>query len=268
MKKEKKNTKHIYSENIDLDVRHEEDRSTSMQESLALFTQSISAKIISKPPTILPLLEKIYVPNEYDKQSCLKQWKDQAAETQNDGIMKKKLLEYTNKSGIQGVVAELNNETLFTKEEVDNINSATVKQWRCREWYVHKSGFISASKAKIIFGIRCSKEKGLKKDECKLVEDIVNPKVPSHSPSLPDQPQNARDWGLKHEDSARRAYYKVESKHHHKLTLESKGFLISSKKPFIGASVDNIRTCACVEECAVAMVEYKCPWKHKDKPPK
>ena len=115
-----------------------------MQESLALFTQSISAKIISKPPTILPLLEKIYVPNEYDKQSCLKQWKDQAAETQNDGIMKKKLLEYTNKSGIQGVVAELNNETLFTKEEVDNINSATVKQWRCREWYVHKSGFISA----------------------------------------------------------------------------------------------------------------------------
>ena len=65
-----------------MDVRHEEDRSTSMQESLALFTQSISAKIISKPPTILPLLEKIYVPNEYDKQPCLKQWEDQTAETQ------------------------------------------------------------------------------------------------------------------------------------------------------------------------------------------
>ena len=83
--------------------------------------------------------------------------------------------------------------------------------------------YFCLNKAKRIFGIQCSKEKDLKKDVCKLVEEIVNPKVPSHSPSLPDQPQNARDWGLKHEDSARRAYYKVESKHHHKLTLESKG---------------------------------------------
>ena len=34
----------------------------------------------------------------------------------------------------------------------------------------------------------------------------------------------------------------------------------------IGASVDNTRTCKCSIGCQDIVVEYKCPWKHRDKP--
>lgn len=60
-----------------------------------------------------------------------------------------------------------------------------------------------------------------------------------------DHPQNARKWGLFHEDSARNAYHRVESKKYYKLNLLSKKLLICKAKPMIGASVDNIRTCKC-----------------------
>lgn len=267
----KRKIEHVYCENIDLDVRDDGDRKAPTPDALVLFTQSLSAKVVPKPPVILSLLEKLYLPSEDDGKPCCND-QDQDADNQakDVGIMKNKLHEYSIMGGIQAVVADLDNgsEAFFTQDEVEKINSGTVRQWRCRGWYIQKAGFISASKAKRIFGIQSSLDKGLKRDVRKLVEEIVNPNVPSHSPSLPDQPQNPRDWGLKHEDSARRAYYRVESKHHHKLRLLSKGFLICRKKPFIGASVDNIRTCECEEECPAAVVEYKCPWKHRELPPK
>ena len=106
-------------------------------------------------------------------------------------------------------------------------------------------------------------DKGLPRNVTKLVEEVVHPKIPLCSSSLPDNPQNSRHWGLKHEDSARHAYASVESKKHHKLKLISKGFLISRKRPFIGASLDNVRTCGCAENCSEVVVEFKCPWKHR-----
>ena len=75
------------------------------------------------------------------------------------------------------------------------------------------------------------------------------------------EPQNARGWGLLHEESARKAYQRVASHTHHK---HPKCFLISSSKPFLGASVDNIQKCQCSDGCPVRVVEYKCPWKHRD----
>ena len=66
------------------------------------------------------------------------------------------------------------------------------------------------------------------------------------------------------EDSARKGYFKVESKKHNKLSLISKGLLISKSKPMLGASVDNIRTCRCNEGCEDVVVEYKCSWKHRN----
>ena len=71
-----------------------------------------------------------------------------------------------------------------------------------------------------------------------------------------------------HEESARKAYHRVESHNHSKLQLLSKGFLITDKKTFIGASLDNIRCCQCSTGCPDVVVKYKCPWKHQDKHPK
>ena len=82
------------------------------------------------------------------------------------------------------------------------------------------------------------------------------------------EPQNARKWGLIHEESARKAYRRVASHTHHKLELISKGFLISKLKPFLGASLDNIQKFQCSDGCPDTVTELKCPWKHRDLDPK
>ena len=60
-----------------------------------------------------------------------------------------------------------------------------------------------------------------------------------------EEPQNPREWGLFHEESACGAYQQVASHTHHKLEPVSKGFLISEIKPFLGTSVHNIQKCQC-----------------------
>ena len=49
-------------ENIDLEVRKEEDKNTPIQEAVAQFTQCLSGKVVPKPPVLLSLLEKLYLP--------------------------------------------------------------------------------------------------------------------------------------------------------------------------------------------------------------
>lgn len=188
--------------------------------------------------------------------------------------MKQKLLECHKKHDLhkmgnsyEKILAELS----FEQKEVEEISKTTIKQWRSKEWYLHKAGFITASKTKRIFNAQCSLEKGHKRNIAKLVEEISSRKCPFYNippPILPDQPQNPRDWGLRHEKTARLAYYNIECKKHHKLSLISQGFLISLKKPMLGASVDNIRSCECADNCPKITIEYKCPWKHRHLNPK
>ena len=115
-----------------------------------------------------------------------------------------------------------------------------------------------------------SLDQGLKRDVSCLVKKIACPQSPECASKVKvvDNPQNPRDWGLKHEESARLSYYRIECKRHHKLSLISKGFLPSRKNPYVGASVDNIRSCSCVENCPKSVIEYKCPWKHRHTSPK
>ena len=83
-----------------------------------------------------------------------------------------------------------------------------------------------------------------------------------------EDPKNPLDWGLKHEESARKAYYRVEASKHNQLSLIPKGLMISKTKPFLGASLDNITSCKCTPQCESIVVEYKCPWSHQDLDPK
>ena len=39
----------------------------------------------------------------------------------------------------------------FSDTERKQVERATVKQWECKEWYLHKAGFISPSKCKRVF---------------------------------------------------------------------------------------------------------------------
>ena len=39
-------------------------------------------------------------------------------------------------------------------------------------------------------------------------------------------------------------------------------------KPYVAASLDNIRSCSFGDDCPDVVVEYKCPWKHQNLTPK
>jgi hypothetical protein len=183
------------------------------------------------------------------------------------GILKEKLLQYHREHDLHKIISaeHLLANISLSDEEIENVNISTVEQWKTKEWYHQKAGIITASKAKRVFNAQLKLEKNTKCSVVSLVKDITRPKCTFwNSPKVSAHPQNAREWGLVHEDSARNAYYRVESKKHYKLSLVSKGLLICKAKPMTGASVDNIRTCKCDIGCQDIVVEYKCPWKHRD----
>ena len=122
--------------------------------------------------------------------------------------------------------------------------------------FITKKGFISASKCKSCATHQTSHEKN---NKTKLVtgfaKSIVSYPPPTICNSLRETPQNPRDWELKHEESARKAYMHVQNHVHYKVRLESHGFNISKDKSVLGASVDNVRSCECVSDSKKVVVK-------------
>ena len=226
-------------------------------------------------PTILPLLTKLYrKPQKSSGNTSINSLKSENPPIKSEemyGIMEQKLQHACDKRGgnfLNESSVDILADLTHTQEEIDTVSKSTVKQWKSKEWYKHKSGFITGSIAQQSVNMQNSLDKGLERKVSSLVKKITCQQACSSNLTVNENPQNPRDWGLKHEDSVRLSYYKVECKKHHKLSLLSKGFLPSRKKSFVGASVDNIRTCSCEDNCPDVVVEYKCPWKHRHIPPK
>ena len=228
-------------------------------------------KELTPAPAILPLFKKLYLPKRDSSSRTEKNKVCEDIAVASVGIMARKLTACI-KSNPQHNPAQIHKTLFFTGEEIKEINDANFKQWQCKEWYTQKTGFITASKSKQVFTRQTTIEKNKVKDKStdvtRLVSIIAHPKVPPNISPIHHEPQHSREWGLVHEESARKAYYIVERHNHHKLQLLPKGFLISSKKPFLGASPDNICRCHCSTGCSDVVVEYKCPWKHQDLHPK
>ena len=85
-----------------------------------------------------------------------------------------------------------------------------MKQWKSKEWYKQKSSFITGSIAQKSVNMQNSLDKGLKRKVSSLVDKITNQQARSSKLTVCENPQNPLDWGLKHEESARLSYYKVE----------------------------------------------------------
>ena len=188
--------------------------------------------------------------------------------TTENGIMKEKIYklceqlgpEYPTKSSISDVLINLSH----SQEEVEQVNESTIERWKCEAWYRQKEGFITDSIAHRVLSMQNSLDKGKERNVSSIVNTITCQKAVNNK-STPITAENPRDWGLKHEDTACKSYCNVESKKHCKLTLVNKGLLISKKKPYLAASVDNICSCSCADNCPDVIVEYKCPWKHREK---
>ena len=254
--------KHTYPQYIDRDVRAPEDRNPKDEEYLRQFTKKMCQLKTDAPAVILLLFIRLHYTSEAPSELDNKPF-DKA----KTGIMNTKIQEI-----IRGHPNISSKDVLrlltFSDVDRDHVERTTTMQWQCEEWYIHKAGFITASRCKRVFTRQEAIEKN-EKDVTKLVKDIVLPESPhSCGQNQEVEPQNPREWGLFHEESARRAYQRVASHTHHKLELVSKGFLISKSKPFLGASVDNIQRCQCSDGCPNKVLEYKCPWKHRDMHPK
>lgn len=71
----------------------------------------------------------------------------------------------------------------------------------------------------------------------------------------------ATKWGCDHEDIASQLYYTEMEKQHAEFKAMCIGLVISREYPFIAATPDGFRRCAC---CGDSLVEIKCSYCTKD----
>ena len=74
-----------------------------------------------------------------------------------------------------------------------------------------------------------------------------------------EEPQNPKEWGLFHEESAWNILASYQP-----YPLVSKGFLISKSKPSLMPVWAILIKCQCSDGCPNKVLECKCPWKHRD----
>ncbi len=263
-KKRKRDRAYTFNQHIDYDPRPLSDRAPCSPEQLASLIKSIDE--IKKKPAVPSILKK-----ELHGSDKIQDGNTAAMEVGKEssiehGIMEKNMIQHL-ESNNQANADSFLDSLQFSDEEIENVASVTKKQFQCRQWYTHKRGFITASKAKNVYTRQISVEKH-ETDVSSLVKLLTEQKDVAIRQHIVDNPKNPLDWGLKHEESARKAYYRLQASKHKQLSLISKGFMISKTMPFLGAGPDNITSCKCTPECDSVAVEYKCPWSHKDLDPK
>ena len=258
---------YTWLQNINHDPREKHYQKAKSNEDMVAIARLMKAKVLEKPgdkpPAIFPLLCKLYLHQEEVESA------KQHVEKSTTGIMETKVQMFL-KNTPNPTPEEFLQQLHFTDAEIDHIEKSTVGQWQSKQWFAHKTGFVSASRCKTVFTRQTTLEKKSCKEVTALAKSIATKparKVITHQ-SLPNNPTNPRDWGLKKEKEAMKSYSMVARKQHYKFNLEHKGFMISKRRPFMGASVDALRTCECLASCGSAVVEIKCPWVHRASDPK
>ena len=120
------------------------------QRSLSIYAVPIHQKKIDVAPVILPLLKKLHLSCDTQEDNTTGAMAQKATNTkpsQNQGIIQKKIDEYLKKNK-EIMPEEFKESLVLTDIEIEEVNKNTKAQWKCKEWYLHKVGFISASKSK------------------------------------------------------------------------------------------------------------------------
>ena len=124
----------------------------------------------------MPLFKNLYFTPEVDTD-----FDDEPADSTGNrpetGIMNTKLQEIL-KTDPSISTEELLKLLSFSDIEREYVESTTSKQWQCEEWYLHKAGFITASKCKRVFTRQEALEKNNAENATKLVEAIALAKTP------------------------------------------------------------------------------------------
>ena len=269
--------KYSWLQNIDFDPRspkHQKVSTTKKEhftKTLTAASDCVSSNDETPPPkpVVLPLLQKLYLKqnkeNFHNKESQTTSTED-CTMNKAKGIMRQKVETYIQQS-TDSKPEEFLKTLQFTDAEINHVEEATRDQWQCEDWYKNKVGFISASKCKDV----CTRQTTLEKtNECGItvLANAIATEPKRIVKTIANNPFTPQNWGLKHEESAKDSYLRVQKHLHYNAKLVKMGFLISKKKPFMGASADNIRICECARDCKDTLVEYKCPWVHRNIDPK
>ena len=173
-----------------------------------MYTQEHQATLVTsvekmkEKPAILPILkQKLIGSDNIDGNTT-----GMKVAPEKHGMMEKKLIQHiesknqANADSFLGCLA-------FSEKEIDNVASLTKKQWQFKEWNVHTRGFVTASKAKNVYKRQISAERQPETDVSVLVKSLSQQKDVSVRQNIMEDPKNFLDWGLKHEESARKAWY-------------------------------------------------------------
>ena len=108
------------------------------------------------------------------------------------GILEKKLLHVCDKLGgnfVNEPGADVLADLTHNQEEINFVSSVSVKQWKSKEWYKQKSGFITGSIAQQSVNMQNSLDKGLKRKVSSLVDKITNQQARSSKLTVCVNPQ-------------------------------------------------------------------------------
>ena len=128
-------------------------------------------------------------------------------------------------------------------------------------WKIHRKGMVTSTKLCDVYKKQNRIEKYPAQSGSCLARDIVNGDSLDKYSKLPAQIQH----GKVVENEARKEYKKMMMRTHKKCNIAPSGLVINKQRPFLAASPDDIRTCKC---CRTVVVEYKCPFKSKEKHPR
>ena len=85
----------------------------------------------------------------------------------------------------------------FSDAERNHVDTTTAKQWQCEEWYLHKAGFITASKCKRVFTRQETLEKNNEENVIKLVQDVALPQNTSRATKLNHKMPGSGGYSMK-----------------------------------------------------------------------
>ena len=120
----------------------------------------------------------------------------------------------------------------MTAEQQSNVEVATRKQHLLENWFLFRTGRITASKIYRVCHTTVTNP------SISLIKEICYPE--SHKFK-----SQATKWGCDHERIALNNYYNLMEEPHENFSANECGFLISLTVPYIGASPDALVSCNC-----------------------
>ena len=156
------------------------------------------------------------------------------------------------------LTAKLFENLSFNESQLAELEKATRGQSVSKAWREQRKGCITGSKVREIF----TKVNSISKARS---QQKITPLVSKCFKDFDFTRLDAIKYGQNNEDNTRKSFFETEGKKHKNPKLLVSGLLAHKQLPYIRVTPDNIFSCSCCPDSPFT-VEYKCPYKIKEKP--